>query len=358
MAEKKAASMSVPDKLSAVLNQIRKEFGASAIMKMGDVKVEEVPVISTGAFSLDLALGVGGVPRGRIIEIFGNESSGKTTLSLHIAANAQKQGGIVAFIDAEHALDLAYARRIGVDVDNLLLSQPNSGEEALQITEQLVRSGAVDVVIVDSVAALVPQSELEGDIGDSHMGAQARLMSQAMRKLTGLLSTTKTLCIFTNQIRMKIGVMFGSPETTTGGNALKFYASVRMKIARIATIKDNAGKAVGNRTRVNVVKNKVAPPFTEAEFDILYARGISWEGSVLDAAIAAGVVAKRGSWLSFDSEQIGQGAAAATEFLRANPDILERIRAKVMEHREVFAPGNTNRAPEEPAEEPSTKPEA
>ncbi len=345
MAEKKspAASSVANDKLNAVLNQIRKEFGASSIMKMGEVEVQDIPVISTGAFSLDLALGVGGVPRGRIVEIFGNESSGKTTLSLHIAANAQKQGGIVAFIDAEHALDIAYAKRIGVDVDNLLLSQPNSGEEALQITEQLVRSGAVDVVIVDSVAALVPQSELEGEIGDSHMGAQARLMSQAMRKLTGLLSQTQTLCIFTNQIRMKIGVMFGSPETTTGGNALKFYASVRMKIARIATIKDSAGKALGNRTRVNVVKNKVAPPFTEAEFDILYSRGISWEGSVLDAAIAAGVVIKRGSWLSFDSEQIGQGAAAATEFLRNNPDVLERIKAKVLEHREAFAPGNSAR---------------
>ena len=342
MAEKKSAggaTTAAGDKLNAVLSQIRKEFGASAIMKMGEVEVQDIPVISTGAFSLDLALGVGGVPRGRIIEIFGNESSGKTTLSLHIAANAQKQGGIVAFIDAEHALDIAYARRIGVDVDNLLLSQPNSGEEALQIAEQLVRSGAVDVVIVDSVAALVPPSELDGDIGDSHMGAQARLMSQAMRKLTGLLASTKTLCIFTNQIRMKIGVMFGSPETTTGGNALKFYASVRMKIARVATLKDSAGKAYGNRTRVNVVKNKVAPPFTEAEFDILYSRGISWEGSVLDAALAAGVVAKRGSWLSFDNEQIGQGANAATEYLRANPDILEKIKAKVLEHREAFAPG-------------------
>lgn len=350
MAEKKSAGApSADDKLAAVLNQIRKEFGSSAIMKMGEVEVQDVPVISTGAFSLDLALGVGGVPRGRIIEIFGNESSGKTTLSLHIAANAQRQGGIVAFIDAEHALDVAYARRIGVDVDNLLLSQPNSGEEALQITEQLVRSGAVDVVIVDSVAALVPQSELDGDIGDSHMGAQARLMSQAMRKLTGLLATTKTLCIFTNQIRMKIGVMFGSPETTTGGNALKFYASVRMKIARVATLKDNAGKAYGNRTRVNVVKNKVAPPFTEAEFDILYSRGISWEGSILDAALAAGVVNKRGSWLSFENEQIGQGANAATEFLRANPDVAEKIKAKVLEHREAFAPGATA-AREKPAE--------
>ena len=360
MAEKKsAAPVSANDKLSAVLNQIRKEFGASAIMKMGEVEIPEIPVISTGAFSLDLALGVGGVPRGRIVEIFGNESSGKTTLSLHIAANAQKQGGIVAFIDAEHALDVGYARRIGVDVDNLLLSQPNSGEEALQIAEQLVRSGAVDVVIVDSVAALVPQSELDGDIGDSHMGAQARLMSQAMRKLTGLLSTTNTLCIFTNQIRMKIGVMFGSPETTTGGNALKFYSSVRMKIARISTLKDPSGKAFGNRTRVNVLKNKVAPPFTEAEFDILYSRGISWEGSVLDAGLAAGVIIKRGSWMSFDGEQIGQGAAAATEFLRKNPDILEKIRTRVLEHREIFAPGNTNRKEEQekPAEAPAETPE-
>lgn len=348
MAEKKTLPSFKPnDKLAAVLSQIRKEFGDAAIMQMGDLEVQKIPVISTGAFSLDLALGAGGVPKGRIVEIFGNESSGKTTLSLHIAANAQKEGGIVAFIDAEHALDINYAKRIGVDVNNLLLAQPNSGEEALQITEQLVRSGAVDVVIVDSVAALVPQSELDGDIGDSHMGAQARLMSQAMRKLTGLLANTNTLCIFTNQIRMKIGVMFGSPETTTGGNALKFYASVRMKIARVQTLKDNTGKAFGNRTRVNVVKNKVAPPFTEAEFDILYSRGISWEGSVLDAGIAAGVVLKRGSWLSFESEQIGQGAAAATEFLRANPDILERIRAKVLEHREAFAPGAS--APSVPA---------
>ncbi len=345
MVEKKTAA-ETNEKLNAIMAQIRKEFGASSIIKMGEVEIKDVPVIPTGALSLDLALGVGGVPRGRIIEIFGNESSGKTTLSLHLAANIQRQGGIVAFIDAEHALDVSYARRIGVDVDNLLLSQPSSGEEALQITEQLARSGAVDLVIVDSVAALVPQSELEGDMGDSHMGAQARLMSQAMRKLTSVLANTKTTCVFTNQIRMKIGVMFGSPETTTGGNALKFYASVRMKIARIATLKDNTGKAYGNRTRVNIMKNKLAPPFTEAEFDILYSRGISWEGSVIDAGLAAGVITKRGSWLSFDNEHIGQGSNAATEFLRKNPDILEKIREKVYERREVFAPGNTNRSTE------------
>lgn len=355
MAEKKTtppAELTAEQKLKAVMAQIRKEFGASAIMKMGEVEVQDIPVISTGALSLDLALGVGGVPRGRIIEIFGNESSGKTTLSLHIAANAQKQGGIVAFIDAEHALDVAYAKRIGVDVDNLLLSQPNSGEEALQIAEQLARSGAVDVIIVDSVAALVPQNELDGDIGAAQMGAQARLMSQAMRKLTGLLSSTKTLCIFTNQIRMKIGVVYGSPETTTGGNALKFYASVRMKIARVTTLKDPSGKAFGNRTRVTVVKNKVAPPFTEAEFDILYSRGISWEGSILDAALAANVLTKRGGWISFEGEQIGNGTAAVLEYLQSNPELLERIKAKVVEHREAFAPGKSaGKASAEPAPE-------
>lgn len=341
MAEKKSGPS---DKLTAVLNQIRKEFGDSAIMRMGDMDTQQVPAISTGSFSLDLALGIGGVPRGRVVEIYGHESSGKTTLALHIVANAQKAGGLAAYVDAEHALDLSYARKIGVNVDDLLLSQPNSGEEALQITEQLVKSGSVDVVVVDSVAALVPMSELEGDIGDSHMGAQARLMSQAMRKLTAAIAQTKTLCIFTNQIRMKIGVMFGNPETTTGGNALKFYASVRMNVARIAALKDPSGKVIGNRTRVKVVKNKVAPPFTEAEFDILYARGISWEGSVLDAAIAAEVVAKKGSWLSFDGEQIGQGAAAATEFLRVHPETLEEIKKRVLEKKEVFLPGRATTA--------------
>ncbi len=323
--EVKPAGNTPADKLNSVLAQIRKEFGDSAIMRMGDHEIPTIDSISTGALSLDMALGIGGVPRGRIVEIYGNESSGKTTLSLHIAANAQKAGGLVAFVDAEHALDLKYARLIGVDVDNLLLSQPNSGEEALQITEQLVKSGAVDMVIVDSVAALTPQSEIEGDIGDSHMGAHARLMSQAMRKLTALIAQTNTLCLFTNQIRMKIGVLFGNPETTTGGNALKFYSSVRLHIARIATLKDATGTVIGSRTRVKVVKNKVAPPFTEAEFDILYDRGISWEGSVLDTAIACDVVTKRGSWLSFDGEQVGQGMAAATEYLRQNPTMLAAI---------------------------------
>ena len=357
MAEKKDKAVEPVAKktntaLDAVLSQIKKEFGELSIMRLGGQEHANIPVIPTGALSLDLALGVGGLPRGRIVECYGQESSGKTTLALHVVANAQKAGGVAAFIDAEHALDPGYAKKIGVNLDDLLVSQPNSGEEALSICEQLCKSGALDVIVVDSVAALTPQAEIDGNMGDSHMGLQARLMSQAMRKLTGLLSTTKTLCIFTNQIRMKIGVMFGSPETTTGGNALKFYASVRMKIARIATIKDNTGKAIGNRTRVNVVKNKVAPPFTEAEFDILYARGISWEGSILDAALAAGVITKRGSWLSFESEQIGQGAAAATEYLRSNPELLERIRAKVLEHREVFAPGNSARS------NPDTEPEA
>jgi recombination protein RecA len=299
-------------------------------MRMGDAEASKnIPVISTGAFSLNLALGVGGLPRGRVVEIYGQESSGKTTLALHVIASAQKAGGLAAFVDAEHAMDPNYARRIGVNLDDLLVSQPNSGEEALTITEQLVKSGALDVVVIDSVAALTPQAEIDGNMGDSHMGLQARLMSQAMRKLTSVLAQTKTLCIFTNQVRDKIGVMFGNPETTTGGKALKFYASVRLQVQRIGAIKDPAGTVIGNRTRVKVVKNKMAPPFTEAEFDILYARGISWEGSVLDAAVARNVVTKRGSWLSFGSEQIGQGAMAATEFLRNNPVVVDAIIAKI-----------------------------
>ena len=326
MAEKKAGNT----QLDAVLNQIRKEFGEAAIIRMGDAEAKkDIPVIPTGAFSLDLALGVGGLPRGRVVEVYGQEASGKTTLALHIIANAQKTGGLAAFVDAEHAMDPNYARRIGVDLDNLLVSQPNSGEEALTITEQLVKSGALDVVVIDSVAALTPQAEIDGNMGDAHMGLQARLMSQAMRKLTSAIAQTKTLCLFTNQVRDKIGVMFGNPETTPGGKALKFYASVRLQVQRIGAIKDPTGTVIGNRTRVKVVKNKVAPPFTEAEFDILYSRGISWEGSVLDAAIARNVVAKRGSWLSFESEQIGQGAIAATEFLRSNPEVVDRIIAKI-----------------------------
>ncbi len=311
--------------LDAVMSQIRKEFGEMSIIRLGDQEVQDIPVISTGALSLDMALGVGGLPRGRIVECYGQESSGKTTLALHVVANAQKAGGVAAFIDAEHALDPGYAKKIGVDLDNLLVSQPNSGEEALTICEQLCKSGALDVIVVDSVAALTPQAEIDGNMGDSHMGLQARLMSQAMRKLTGVLATTKTLCIFTNQVREKIGVMFGNPETTPGGKALKFYASCRLQVQRIGAIKNTAGQVVGNRTRVKVVKNKVAPPFTEAEFDILYTCGISWEGSVLDAALARGIVEKRGSWLSFGDVQLAQGALATIDYLREHPEITAKI---------------------------------
>ena len=311
------------------MSQIRKEFGEMSIMRLGDREIQEIPVISTGALSLDMALGVGGLPRGRIIECYGQESSGKTTLALHIVANAQKSGGVAAFIDAEHALDPTYAKKIGVNLDDLIVSQPNSGEEALTICEQLAKSGALDVIVVDSVAALTPQAEIDGNMGDSHMGLQARLMSQAMRKLTSVLANTKTMCIFTNQVREKIGVMFGNPETTPGGKALKFYASCRLQVQRIGAIKDSAGAVVGNRTRVKVVKNKVAPPFTEAEFDILYTCGISWEGSVLDAALARGVCEKRGSWIAYGTEQLGQGSIAAVEFLKTHPETVAEIVEKV-----------------------------
>ena len=311
--------------LDAVLSQIRKEFGELSIMKLGEHAHADIPVISTGALSLDLALGVGGLPRGRIVECYGQESSGKTTLALHVVANAQKNGGVAAFIDAEHALDPGYAKKIGVNLDDLIVSQPNSGEEALSICEQLCKSGALDVIVVDSVAALTPQAEIDGNMGDSHMGLQARLMSQAMRKLTGVLNQTKTLCIFTNQVREKIGVMFGNPETTPGGKALKFYASCRLQVQRIGAIKNTAGQVVGNRTRVKVVKNKVAPPFTEAEFDILYTCGISYEGSVLDAALSRGIVEKRGSWLSFGDSQLAQGSLATIDYLKANPDVTQKI---------------------------------
>jgi len=325
MAEKKIMTKIENTALDAVMSQIRKEFGEMSIMRLGDKPQEDIPVIPTGALSLDMALGVGGLPRGRIVECYGHESSGKTTLALHVVANAQKAGGVAAFIDAEHALDPTYAKKIGVDLDNLIVSQPNSGEEALTICEQLAKSGALDVIVVDSVAALTPQAEIDGNMGDAHMGLQARLMSQAMRKLTAVLNVTKTLCIFTNQIREKIGVMFGNPETTPGGKALKFYASCRLQVQRVTAIKNTAGQVIGNRTRVKVVKNKVAPPFTEAEFDILYSCGISYEGSVLDAALVRGVVEKRGSWLSFGSEQLAQGSMAAIEYLRAHPDVTAKI---------------------------------
>jgi len=320
------------DALDAVLAQIRKEFGDGAIMRLGEAEItREVPSVSTGAFSLDLALGVGGLPRGRVVEIFGPESSGKTTLALHVIANAQKAGGSAAFIDAEHALDPAYAKRIGVNLDELLVSQPASGEEALNIVESLVRSNAIDVVVVDSVAALTPRAELDGEMGDSHVGLQARLMSQALRKLTSAISASKTLCIFTNQIREKIGVMFGNPETTPGGRALKFYASVRLDVRKVGAIKDATGRVMGNRTRVKVVKNKVAPPFAEAEFDIMYAKGISWEGSILDSAIKYGVVTKRGSWLSLGDEQIGQGHDGARARLEQDPALTARLAEIVKE---------------------------
>jgi recombination protein RecA len=326
----------VPAALSAVLQQIQKEFGEGAIMRLGsEGKHAQVPAIPTGALTLDLALGVGGLPRGRVIEVFGPESSGKTTLVLHVIANAQKNGGLAAFIDAEHALDPGYARKIGVNLDELLVSQPDSGEEALQIAEQLVKSNSLDVVVVDSVAALAPRAELEGQMGDSHVGLQARLMSQAMRKLTAAINRSKTCCIFTNQIREKIGVMFGNPETTPGGRALKFYASVRLDVRRTQTIKDPAGKAVGSRTKVKVVKNKVAAPFAEAEFDILYAEGISWTGSIIDAAIQYGLLEKRGSWLSFEGNQVGQGRDAARDALKTDAEmqkiLVDKVREKAKE---------------------------
>lgn len=306
------------------ISQIEKQFGRGSIMKMGDEAVVDVPAISTGSLALDLALGVGGVPRGRILEIYGPESSGKTTLALHIAAEAQAEEGMVAFIDAEHALDVGYARNLGVDVDSLLVSQPDTGEQALDIAEILVRSGAIDVLIVDSVAALVPRAEIEGEMGDHHVGLQARLMSQAMRKLTAAISKSMTCVIFINQIRMKIGVMFGNPETTTGGNALKFYATQRLDIRRIGAIKEG-DQVVGNRTRVKVVKNKIAPPFKDAEFDIIYGEGISREGDILDLGASLGVVEKSGAWYSFGDERIGQGRQNVKRFLAENTDIRDKI---------------------------------
>ncbi len=322
----------MPAPLSAVLAQIQKEYGEGAIMRLGDEDApKQIASIPTGALTLDLALGIGGVPRGRVIEIYGPESSGKTTLVSHIIANAQKTGGLAAFIDTEHALDPGYARKIGVNVDDLLVSQPDSGEEALNIAEQLVKSNSLDVVVVDSVAALAPRAELEGAMGDSHVGLQARLMSQALRKLTAAINRSRTCCIFTNQIREKIGVMFGNPETTPGGRALKFYASVRLDIRRIANLKNSAGTVYGNRTKVKVVKNKVAPPFTEAEFDILYAEGISWTGSIIDAAVQYNLIEKRGSWLSFEGDQIGQGREAAARALKDDAELQQKLIDKIKE---------------------------
>src|SRR5512136_831644 len=316
--------------IDLALSQIEKQFGKGAIMRLGnDEPLPDVAAISTGALSLDIALGVGGVPRGRVIEIFGPESSGKTTLALHIVSEAQKQGGIAAFIDAEHALDIGYARKLGVRTDDLLVSQPDTGEQALDITEMLVRSGAIDVLVIDSVAALVPKAEIEGDMGDSHMGLQARLMSQALRKLTAIIAKSNCCVIFINQIRMKIGVMFGNPETTTGGNALKFYASVRMDIRKIASLKQG-NDVIGSRTKVKVVKNKVAPPFKEVEFDILYGEGISKEGDLLDLAVEKGIVDKSGAWFSYEKERIGQGRENSRIFLKEHPDITGTIRERLL----------------------------
>jgi recombination protein RecA len=319
------------------MGQIERQFGKGAIMKLGARPVENIPVISSGSIELDRALGIGGLPRGRVIEIFGPESSGKTTLALHAVANAQKQGGIAAFIDAEHALDITYARKMGVNCDELLVSQPDTGEQALEIADMLVRSGAIDVMVIDSVAALVPRAEIEGEMGDSHMGLQARLMSQALRKLTGTIGKTMTSVIFINQIRMKIGVMFGNPETTTGGNALKFYSSVRLDIRRIGAIKD--GQDVkGNRTRVKVVKNKMAPPFKEAEFDIMYGEGISRSGDLLDVGVSAGIIDKSGSWYSYNGERIGQGRENVKRFFQDNPDLFQAVDVKVREAVGLLAP--------------------
>ncbi len=322
--EKKAA-------LEMAMGQIEKQFGKGSVMKLGEYKAMNVEAIPTGALSLDIALGIGGVPRGRIIEIYGPESSGKTTLALHIIAEAQKENGEVAFIDAEHALDPVYAKNLGVDINNLIVSQPDTGEQALEIAESLIRSGALDVVVVDSVAALVPKAEIDGDMGDSHIGLQARLMSQALRKLAGAVNKSKTVIIFINQLREKVGVMFGNPETTTGGRALKFYASVRMDIRKVENIKQD-GEVIGNRARVKIVKNKVAPPFREAEFDILYGKGISKEGNILDIAVNLDIIEKSGSWFSYKGTRIGQGRENVKKYLTDNPEVMAEIEAKIREN--------------------------
>lgn len=318
--------------LDAALGQIEKQFGKGAVMKLGDPAAQmNIETIPTGSLSLDIALGLGGIPKGRVIEIYGPESSGKTTVTLHMIAEVQKTGGIAGFIDAEHALDPVYAKNIGVDVDNLYISQPDNGEQALEITETMVRSGALDIVVVDSVAALVPKAEIDGDMGDSHVGLQARLMSQALRKLTAVISKSNCTVVFINQLREKVGVMFGNPETTTGGRALKFYSSVRMDVRRIESLKQG-GEVIGNRTRVKVVKNKIAPPFKEAEFDIMFGEGISYEGDVLDLASNVGIINKSGAWYAYDGNKIGQGRENAKIYLREHPDICEEVAEKVREH--------------------------
>lgn len=317
--------------LEAAMSQIEKQFGKGSVMKLGDFQAMNVEAIPTGALGLDIALGIGGVPRGRIIEVFGPESSGKTTLALHVIAEAQKAGGEAAFIDAEHALDPVYAKHLGVDIDNLIVSQPDTGEQALEITESLVRSGALDVVVVDSVAALVPKAEIDGDMGDSHIGLQARLMSQALRKLAGAINKSKTVLIFINQLREKVGIMFGNPETTPGGRALKFYASVRLDIRKVENIKQD-GEVVGNRAKVKVVKNKVAPPFREAEFDIVYGKGISKEGNILDMGVNLDIIEKSGSWFSYNGERIGQGRENVKQYLLENKKIMEEVEAKIREN--------------------------
>jgi len=323
LSRKKAVDLAV--------SQIEKQFGKGAIMKLGaETMLGEIPTISTGSLSLDMALGVGGLPKGRVVEIFGPEASGKTTLALHAAAEAQKKGGIAVFIDAEHALDVKYAKRLGVKIDDLLLSQPDTGEQALEIAEHLVRSGGVDVIVIDSVAALVPKAEIEGEMGDAHMGLQARLMSQALRKLTATISKSNTILIFVNQIRMKIGVMFGNPETTTGGNALKFYSSVRLDVRRIASIKQGQ-EVIGSRTRVRIVKNKVAPPFKEVEFDLIHGEGISREGDVLDLAVERNIVEKSGTWYNYQGDRIGQGRENAKQLLKEKPKILEQMEKEILE---------------------------
>ena len=317
--------------LEAAMGQIEKQFGKGSVMKLGEFQAMNIESIPTGALGLDIALGIGGVPRGRIIEIYGPESSGKTTLALHIIAEAQKQNGEAAFIDAEHALDPVYAKHLGVDIDNLIVSQPDTGEQALEITEALIRSGALDVIVIDSVAALVPKAEIDGDMGDSHVGLQARLMSQALRKLAGAINKSKTVLIFINQLREKVGIMFGNPEVTPGGRALKFYSSVRLDIRKIENIKQD-GEVVGNRARVKIVKNKVAPPFREAEFDIVYGKGISKEGNVLDMGVNLDIVEKSGSWFSYNGERIGQGRENVKKYLKENPEIMKEIETKVRDN--------------------------